>query len=231
MRIGYIIRSEKGFVVAEVGQYVKTFDGDREGTINQAEYLALIYALRHAVRLGFDSAECHVDSQLMARQTNGMYKTRDKRLAVLLKELKSLQKCFTQVNVIWDSRDKNTEADSLTKRTVFFEAGFTDPERGGGRFERKLPPWLAARIRRWWGANDDMNEGTVGRAVGLDITGIRQILKEKTYFGASETGLPEWDRGGWVLASLDDGTGWPDPDEVEGAVPNEPGEPYEAARK
>lgn len=219
MRIGYLIKTGNGITISRVGSYVKGFLGEPEGTINQAEYLAVIHALRHAVRLGFTSAQCSVDSQLLSKQVSGAYRVKDKKLSRLARELNDLRPCFSSVVIVWNPREKNTEADRLTHMSVFQEtAALTGPTRGSGRRPRKLPVWLAARIRRWMAGNSGVNQHAIGRAVGLDMTGMRQLLREQTYAGASEVNLPDWDayKGPPVLPlnSIDDGTGWPDRDDL-----------------
>lgn len=205
MRAGYVIRTNSGVLVAEVGQAVSDMQGVWAGTINKAEYLALIFAVRHAIRLGFTSATVRIDSQLVARQLSGAYQIKHKPLLPLYREIKELGKVM-RLDIVWERRENNTEADRLTRESVFREVRLgRPPEASAGRYPRNLSNWQACRIRQWFDRHPDLNEGTVARIFSknahilggsTDITGIRQITRGNTYVGATEDGAPDWDKYG-----------------------------------
>lgn len=225
MRIGYVITNIHGQPIARVGQYTRGFSGAAEGTINQAEYLALIEAMRHAFRLGFTELDCIVDSQLLARQLSGEYRVRDPKLARLHREIDEIKRFFHAVSINWGPREGNAEADRLTHLTAFEEPSIL-VQRGSGRRPRKLPGWLAARVRRLVEAqlvdSGVSNVATLSRMLRLDITGVRQLLRGATYPQSLEAGMPDWDQWTGTLAGIDDATGWPDSEDVEEIV----GDPY-----
>ena len=202
MRIGYFIQTEAGTRVASVGQVVFGMTGEESGTINMAEYLGLIHAARHAIRLGFDSLQVFTDSQLMARQLSGMYRIKSSRVARLAREAKELGR-IVPISVTWNPREKNTEADALAKRTIYEEmlAAEMIPGQSSGRYPRTFTDWQATLIRQWFEKTPDLNEGTVARIFaprGVDegqrITAIRQIRKGMTYANANLDKLPNWDK-------------------------------------
>jgi ribonuclease HI len=241
MRIGYTIKVA-GTLVARAGLYAG------EGTINRAEYLALIHALRHALRLGFTAVECKTDSQLLARQCSGGYRVKDKHLAKLSRELKGLLHLFTKYDILWTPREGNEEADELTHRTVYEEPELYVRGRqpgNGGRHLRIAAPWQVARIRKWWEDRElnGVTEGIICRTFGFDITTLRQMVRRQTYTEATSDGTPDW--GNWDgrllslwgdktciepvtemeqltvahTGSLDDGTGWPDDEDLDDLIP------------
>lgn len=233
MRIGYVITNTSGRTVARCGMHVTGFQGEPTGTINQAEYIALIEALRHAFRLGFTEAKCIVDSQLLARQCSGAYKVKDVKLARLLRELNEIGRMFRSVEIEWTPRNGNTEADSLTHQSVFEEPAVIS-QRGAGRRPRSLPAWLAARARRLVDENlalrGSFNASVLTRLLRLDHTGLRQLLRGETYRDAREDGVPDWNTWTGELHASDTGT-TEIPGAAEGAEGSDGGSvhPVEAA--
>lgn len=92
-----------------------------KGTNNQAEYKALIFALKKVKSLfGKKKAksldiECYMDSQLIANQVNGEYKILDKALQPLFIEVWNLKQDFKNAIFKFIPREKNKEADRLVK--------------------------------------------------------------------------------------------------------------------
>ena len=81
-------------------------------TSNQAEYYAVLNALRVAKYLEFSGVlEIQSDSQLIVRQVNGAYKCRDRKLQPLLLEIKEMIKNFEDVVLVSVPREENEEAD------------------------------------------------------------------------------------------------------------------------
>ena len=90
--IGYVLYDEDGAVLREVSKFV----GVR--TSNEAEYIALIEALREAIKLGADEVECYSDSELLVRQLRGEYAVRSPRLDALYRKLISIVGEFKSVS-------------------------------------------------------------------------------------------------------------------------------------
>jgi ribonuclease HI len=63
-------------------------------TNNQAEYEALISALKFASKLTDQKAICYLDSELVVRQLNGEYKVKNPELRTLLVKVQELKRNF-----------------------------------------------------------------------------------------------------------------------------------------
>ncbi len=85
-------------------------------TNNEAEYLALIQGLN----LCIDNEIIHInifsDSELIVKQINGEYKVKNERMGVLFKQTHDLLSRFDFWKINHVLRDKNTEADELSKQ-------------------------------------------------------------------------------------------------------------------
>ena len=84
-------------------------------TNNEAEYLALIKGIEICVESNFLNISIFLDSELVVKQINGDYKVKNDRMSKLHKrthELLSELKSWKLVHVL---RDKNVEADELSK--------------------------------------------------------------------------------------------------------------------
>jgi len=93
-------------------------------TNNEAEYKALIFALKKAKLLfGKKNAknlevECFLDSELVVRQLNGEYKIKEKELQPLFLEVWNLKIDFKNVKFIHIPREANKEADELVGQAI-----------------------------------------------------------------------------------------------------------------
>lgn len=80
----------------------------RRATVNEAEYLAVIHALREATNRGIKQVDIYSDSELIVRQLNGAYAVKKPELVSLwnkvweLIALGNLTATFT-----WVSREQN----------------------------------------------------------------------------------------------------------------------------
>ncbi len=92
----YVILDETGEVLVSGSVYL----GER--TNNQAEYEALIAALKAATKLGTREVVCHLDSELVGKHLTGEYKVKNALLFKLYQQVQALKpnfKCVTFVNV------------------------------------------------------------------------------------------------------------------------------------
>ena len=89
-----------------------------ETTNNVAEYLALIYALQEALRLGVTSVTVKTDSELLAHHVNGRYRVRDGQLRILYDLVKHLAQGFRAFSIAHIPREQNTMADRLATRAA-----------------------------------------------------------------------------------------------------------------
>jgi len=85
-------------------------------TNNVAEYLALLYGLQEAQRLGFARLVVKTDSELLARQFNGQYQVRDATLRLFHQLARHMACAFEQLSVEHVGREFNAEADRLARR-------------------------------------------------------------------------------------------------------------------
>lgn len=106
-----------GKVIARKSKYLgKT-------TNNVAEYTALILALKWLVEnrqvYKGESVFVSLDSQLVAKQITGEYKTKDQRLKDLLMKAKNLESRFPgKILYRWAPRKKNRLADFLVNKEL-----------------------------------------------------------------------------------------------------------------
>ena len=97
--------------IAEVSKFL----GER--TNNWAEYEALILALeaaRKAVGKTISHAAVNMDSELIVRQMNGMYRVKDSELkAQHIRARRIIEESFGNISFTHIPREKNKEADQL----------------------------------------------------------------------------------------------------------------------
>lgn len=109
--IGIFIVDEKGGT-----REIKKYLGTR--TNNQAEYSALITALKSAKEHTKKSIKIYTDSLLLANQINGVWKVKNPTIAVLNEEAKKLLKDYNETSIIHIPREENKEADRLANLAI-----------------------------------------------------------------------------------------------------------------
>ncbi len=87
-------------------------------TNNQAEYKALIKALKLLRDLGASRAKIFSDSQLLVKQLRGEYKVRNPELKKLFNEVKKREKFFESIEYKHIPREKNYHADRLANEAI-----------------------------------------------------------------------------------------------------------------
>lgn len=105
--IGAVLRDGRARPVRQLAKFIG------ETTNNVAEYLAAIYALQEALRLGYTDVVMRTDSELLARQLNGQYQVRDPQLRLLYGVATHLVECFARCRVEHIPREQNRAADRL----------------------------------------------------------------------------------------------------------------------
>ena len=114
-----------GVVITQEGQILKKYsDFIGQATNNQAEYQAVIFALKK-VKLLFNKkksktmeVEIRLDSQLVAKQLNHQYKIKEKDLQPLFLKIWNLILDFGQVKFKYIPRQQNKEADRLVNQAL-----------------------------------------------------------------------------------------------------------------
>ena len=86
-------------------------------TNNQAEYLAVIYALKYLDENNIFSANFFCDSQLIVNQLKGIYQIKEISLKKYFLEIKDLMKNKT-INFTWIRREDNKRADELANIAI-----------------------------------------------------------------------------------------------------------------
>jgi len=111
--LGVVIDGEK-----EYSQYLG------KATNNEAEYQAVIFALKKAKQL-FGKKESQnleieikSDSALLVNQLNGQYKIKEKNLQPLFLEIWNLKQDFGEVKFIQIPREENQRADYLVNQEL-----------------------------------------------------------------------------------------------------------------
>ena len=84
-------------------------------TNNIAEYSSLVRALERTLELGASEAEVYMDSELVVRQMLGQYKVKNKGLKPFFVKAKALSNKFKVFSIAHVPREKNKEADRLSK--------------------------------------------------------------------------------------------------------------------
>ena len=110
--IGATIKDEQGKLIASISQSIGST------TNNQAEYQAIIAALKKALQLGADQVHIRSDSELVVRQINGQYKVKKASLKPLYQKVKQLQNQLAVVNAKYVPREQNSEADRLANNAL-----------------------------------------------------------------------------------------------------------------
>lgn len=110
---GAVVTDPAGKVVAEVCRYL----GD-EMTNNQAEYHALLLALKEAAARGATRVAIFADSELMVRQLQGEYRVKNDGIKPLFQEAMVLLRRLGGYTIAYVPREKNRRADRLANLAI-----------------------------------------------------------------------------------------------------------------
>lgn len=110
--IGATIKDEQGRLIASISRRIGT------ATNNQAEYKAVIAALKEAQRLGANAVQLKSDSELLVRQINQQYRVKNAALKHLYLEVKELTGTLDAFSITHISREQNKEADRLANNAL-----------------------------------------------------------------------------------------------------------------
>ena len=87
-------------------------------TNNQAEYLALKYALEEAKKMGVREVDVYLDSMLVVNQLKGIFKVRNRDLWPIHEAIKQLVTGFKKFTVSHVPREMNKLADAAVNRAM-----------------------------------------------------------------------------------------------------------------
>ncbi len=114
--IGITVADNAGVILSEVSEYIG------EGTNNVAEYTAVKRACLELERILDNPKESEVnfflDSQLVERQLNGVYKIKEPTLKGLAAEVQQLRTLFGKTTFTYIPREKNKRADELANEAM-----------------------------------------------------------------------------------------------------------------
>ena len=110
--IGAVLYNNKKQIIAKISKYIG------EATNNQAEYQALIAALKKAKELAGQEIDVFLDSELVVKQLNHEYKVKNKELAPLFLEAHNLSLGFSKITFTHVYRENNKEADRLSNEAM-----------------------------------------------------------------------------------------------------------------
>lgn len=116
--IGVVLADEKGRILKKYGQTIG------EATNNQAEYQAVVFALKKLKSLigGQAAAQAEVeirsDSELLISQLGGQYKVLDPKIQSLFLAVWNLKINYKKINFTQIPREKNEMADALANEAL-----------------------------------------------------------------------------------------------------------------
>ena len=110
--IGGVAFDDKNIEVFKFTKYLG------QKTNNQAEYLGLIEGLKKSQEVGAKEVNCFLDSELVVKQLNGLYKIKHEELKPLAFEVKELLNNFEKVTFTAVLREKNKIADKLVNEAL-----------------------------------------------------------------------------------------------------------------
>ena len=102
-------------------------------TNNQAEYLALKFALEEARRMGAHQAEIFMDSLLVVNQMKGLFKIKNRDLWPVHEAIKELLVSFKRVSFAHIPREQNTQADAAVNKVLDEHEADTEASSGTSR--------------------------------------------------------------------------------------------------
>lgn len=110
--IGVVLQNKDSETIGEWSEFLGI------ATNNQAEYKALLLALKQAVALGAIELECRLDSELVVKQLKGEYKVKHPDLKPLFEQAKSLISQIKNVSFKHIPRELNKQADLLANQAM-----------------------------------------------------------------------------------------------------------------
>jgi ribonuclease HI len=114
--IGVAFYDEAGAAMSELAEFIGN------ATNNVAEYTAIVRALEHLATFVPDTKAVHLtvklDSELVQRQMNGVYKVKDATLKTYFDKAKTLTNDYASVTFIHIPRSSNKVADKLANEAM-----------------------------------------------------------------------------------------------------------------
>jgi len=99
--------------IAEVSGYLGPL-----ATHNEAEYAALVEALRTTYHLGGRNIRIYGDSQTIINMASGQYRARSQKMRTFQEAVFKFRSVFREISLEWIPREQNAEADTLAKEAT-----------------------------------------------------------------------------------------------------------------
>jgi ribonuclease HI len=109
---GVIIKDEAEHRIRHIAEFLGSM------TNNQAEYRALIIGLKAAAEYNPESVTVRMDSELVVRQMNGVYKVKHPSMLPLYLEAIELMKALPDVEIVHVPRERNPGADQVANLAI-----------------------------------------------------------------------------------------------------------------
>ncbi|HEY6960238.1 MAG TPA: ribonuclease HI family protein [Candidatus Limnocylindria bacterium] len=109
---GAVLLDEQGHVIAELTRHLG------HATNNVAEYTALIIGLEEAQRRGIDDIDVRMDSMLVVRQMQGLWKIKHPNMKPLALRAGALLASFPKRTIEHVPREENLIADALSNKAI-----------------------------------------------------------------------------------------------------------------
>ncbi len=110
---GALILDDSGKQIKRISEYL-----GNNLTNNQAEYNALIEALKYCKGSNFNILKIFSDSELLVKQMKEEYSVNSGNIKPLFEKAKNLEKSFDKVIFEHIERSKNEEADELANKAI-----------------------------------------------------------------------------------------------------------------
>ena len=110
--VGIVIANEKKEIIKEIGKFIG------RSTNNEAEYQAVVEALKTCGEKKNLDIEFFIDSLLIVNQLNGKFKVKEPRMKKYFNEIKLLEKNFRSVKYTHIERSKNYSADKIVNEVL-----------------------------------------------------------------------------------------------------------------
>ena len=112
--IAFIALNDRGETVEADSRFIGVH------TNNQAEYEALLMALKFASDQKINEVICHLDSELVVKQLNGQYAVKNNELWQLWRKVQQLKVCFKKISFVNVPRNSPQieRADELVNKTL-----------------------------------------------------------------------------------------------------------------
>lgn len=89
-----------------------------ERTNNEAEYEAVVLALGLAAEFGARELQFFLDSELVVRQLNNIYRVRERKLQALMLKVRELERQYEKISYEHVPRARNAVADALVNECL-----------------------------------------------------------------------------------------------------------------